>query len=124
MYNLTDEEFNKAVDIFYKDNEKLDFVQKMNTNISMMIHSASRQYTTPLKEEITELKQENNNLKKEITELKSQNQALQNNFNQLLGILSQQNPELKNQLQGLFGASGDMSELTSKDREHTFSTHN
>ena len=120
LYNLTNEDFIKIADIFYEDNEKLDFVQKMNTKIDIMVHTTSRGYTTPLKEEITELKQENNELKEEITELKSQNQALQNNFNQLLGILLQQNPELKDQLQGLSGASGDMSELTSKDKGHTF----
>ena len=120
LCELTDDEFTKIVDIYNRNKETLNSAQRMNISINMLIHTTSRQYTTPLKEEITKLKQENEEFKEDIKKLKSQNQTLQNSFNQLLSISSQQNPELEDEFQGLLGASGYMSELTSEGKEHTF----
>lgn len=93
----------------------------INTSLQTSVQSKIKYYTTPLEEDITELKQENKELKGDIKELKSQNQELQNKFNLLLKILSQQNTKLNDQLQRSFGASDDISKQTGKGKRHTFS---
>ena len=122
LYKLTDKELTEISNICNKPNYIRDHFLRSEISLCMSIHKISRGYRTPLKQEITELKQENNELKKEIKELKSQNQTLQNNFDLLLRILSQQNPELKDQFQGLFGASNDIvvGKDKSKGQRYTF----
>ena len=79
-----------------------------------------KQKNSEIKEKVEKLEQENSELKEEVEKLKLQNQQLQNNFNVLLGILSQQNPELEDEFQGLLGASDDIVADTSKGQGYAF----
>ena len=83
-------------------------------------NSELEQENSEIKEKFEKLEQENSEIKEKVEKLKSQNQQLQNNFDLLLGILSQQNPKLKDQFQGLLGASGDIGADTSKGQGYTF----